>query len=356
MVAFPAAAAAQNDAGTGGDAPDNSGEGPRLPLGTYNGTLPYDEGDLEDWYRVSVPNGSLRLSFLAVQGGLWGGIYREEDGSFVTNAYSAGNEVTLDSGGPGTFRIGFGDQQGAGFAAYVFRAASSLDVEPPQRDGPCGGDAPADARPTQACPIRWPGTFTARLDPAAGDHEDAYAIDLHAPSMRLRVAGEGVEAVFRGVHLAVPFDVEVEGGRGILVVRATGPEAASYAFAIELPPLPDAAVLGVTARPETRHVLAGEMEGDAHVIRVLVENQGEAPGQVAGSVMVRTSVATYHLTLPARTLQPGEQATLEARWSTQGHVGRYAVQAHVTAPYDQTPWNNFGQASEWVLVRAPVGV
>lgn len=62
-LAFPIAAA-QDDAGTGGDAPNDGYAAAQLVPGHYHGSLNASEGDTRDWYSVVVPAGKvLHMNF-----------------------------------------------------------------------------------------------------------------------------------------------------------------------------------------------------------------------------------------------------------------------------------------------------
>lgn len=108
----------QDDAGSGGDAPQAG-----LPLGpgTYAGAL-FFGSDNEDWYTVSVPEGTtLRFSFRATAGGFYGGIHRADDGSMLDNE-QAGSRWTTIEAPAGEWRLGLGDHLATrGMAAYEFR-------------------------------------------------------------------------------------------------------------------------------------------------------------------------------------------------------------------------------------------
>lgn len=169
----PAAfATTQDDAGSGGDAPNSSGGSPviYLPVGTSTGEVVYSAGDREDWYQISIPCGPFQVSFRATTGSAWGGIYTST-GTFIQNARSTGQTVTLNQVAAGTYRFGIGDHTlSTGSATYTITVQKRL----PHNDAPAGCDAPQTG-PALDLGL---GSYSGALTYGGTDNEDWYRFSV----------------------------------------------------------------------------------------------------------------------------------------------------------------------------------
>lgn len=215
-----ALATPQNDAGSGGDAPNTSGGSPVITLGvgTVTGAVLYNEGDKEDWYAVSVPCGSFAISFRATSGGLWGGVYTS-GGGFIQNAHSSGQTITLNPLAAGTYRFGLGDSSAStGSAAYTVTLTQRL----PYNDAPAGCDAPDNSG---AALDHGLGSYSGALSYGGGDKEDWYRFTVGACGLTVNVtatAGGFYAGIYKDDLSQMVAQAYVVGGGTLLTVYGEG--------------------------------------------------------------------------------------------------------------------------------------
>lgn len=103
-----ALAVAQDDGGTGGDAPSDPFAAPTVPVGPIDGQLVPEEGDQEDWYRVEAdPSKGIRVTLTSDTGGLALEIMHE-NGWFLDSACCTGGPgagIDLFTSGAPAYRI-----------------------------------------------------------------------------------------------------------------------------------------------------------------------------------------------------------------------------------------------------------
>lgn len=245
VIAAPAAAlpvgslidGGQDDAGSGRDAPDASPGAMAVDGGTHAGRLSYQTGDREDWYLVAgVPTTKPQVTVISRGGGFYAGIYTAA-GAFIQNVHLATGESHTFALEHGTYRLGIGDQNGLGFAAYEFR------VEYKQNDGGLARDA------SMAGERIGPGTYAGALIYSDGDQEDWYVIDV-PPTATLRVTFTSTSGGFYGgIHRGAdgsmlrnawvsssPRTIEAPAGAWRIGVGSheTTHGAASYAIVVEI--------------------------------------------------------------------------------------------------------------------------
>lgn len=172
-LSFSPLAAAQDDAGSGADAPDAIGQAADVPFGAHAGQLHWSAGDAGDAYRVTPDGcqgmvlaysvGSDRRAFRVDVYDAQGTRIGPEAQNGLARAVSKGPFLVLFT------TTGWGSDLGP--LAYEFRVGAL----PPQDDAGTGCDAPGHR--AEAVTLA-DGKHAGVLDPAQGDVADWYRLPV----------------------------------------------------------------------------------------------------------------------------------------------------------------------------------
>lgn len=346
-------AAADNDAGTGGDAPNSRS----LALPVTTGTLAGRVADNDvDWYRIAVPSGmGLLVEYSASVPDTWNNVEMYEESGPMLTAIDAGETGRLaPTAGHVILQIdGFWDDMEYTLELAFFAAAI-------QNDAGLGKDASNLAdRPS---PLAW-GRVSGHVDKVEGDPADWYRVEFASDE----VVTFTTESSFslgiyssQGNYLGSVGDYWNGPVRsfiredGILLVEVGYSYEDTYEFRVEREKRADlaAAALSVASVPlETEWgptPLTARRE-----VSVTVANAGPGPSRAATLVVLTeqagVNTAPRVLATLALALAPGESASFTVPWDTTGQVGDVRVRAIVSNEHDLESSNDERAISTYTI-------
>lgn len=352
-AALPSVASdgAQDDAGSGGDAPEDWKDALDVTGTTFSGARTGPD-DLVDWYRIQVPPGkSLRVTLTPETAHYSTLQALTDDGRNLSySRYVHWNlpQTILVPHGQEAARIGARilDDEGGTYSITV----RVLDPRP-QHDGVYPEDASDDRDAALETPL---GVHRGELRPMQGDAQDWYRVVV-PPGMQVRAVltlEEGDVWLMATDDGGWPDDVSGNTGPGgveivsvadwrnggvRIGVRATSGEG-YYTLAMHAHPLANLRVAALSIAPETSPI-----PQTSRNVTITINNDGG----IADKVLLRTW-ATYYgaystnhdigskwLSIPANS-----STNVTFSWETAGQAGNAYVHACISSHVDRTAGDN----------------
>ncbi len=335
-----------DDAGSGGDAPGTPVDGARIASGhVYDASLRGAAGDADDHFAIDLDAGSVVnvhwVASVSIAADLTrpsgapgdprhsAGVYEViQPGILRVRVTESGVWfVHFSSTVPTTYRFGIGVDEAAPDARHS--RAGPLNARPAllppaaQDDAGSGGDAPADAR--HAVPVAEGVVHEGRLDGAAGDEVDAFALPIPqgAETLTLRAWGSftcfDLEDPLGGLRTfcgqpqtssEVAFPA-TPAGSWILKARGSTPRSYAFAYALDGEP-PAADPLGEEprrapgalaeprpARPDGEHVVVAMVDTGVNPYHTFFRAPGLAAHPATWLPGFPSDARTLDLTLDA---------------------------------------------------------
>ncbi|GEM_PF-6410804 len=202
LLAIPLASAAdQDDAGSGGDAPNDGFPPMPLSVGTYQGALDVSSGDREDWYSLAFGQPSILHLTSSVASGDFLSIAVILDGNLLYRGPVQGGDVALTLPGPSPVSWVLYDDWSSNPTSYAF----TVSLEPATDLQVTNLTVETGAGALPAFQPRVVGFDVANLGPASADGAAVTLVEEATQGSQTLFSGQIDLAPGATAHVSVPW-------------------------------------------------------------------------------------------------------------------------------------------------------